>query len=74
MEFISRLRAILVNSLSNRGSQHSEQELFDELMVRKPCLLNVFDVGQRSAEEQRELESGPSFCALFHLHATNTAV
>lgn len=58
METISRLRAVLLTSLSSRPSQHGEQELFDELMVHKPCLLNLFDVGPRNQQEQRELESG----------------
>ncbi|KAF7373366.1 hypothetical protein MSAN_00546200 [Mycena sanguinolenta] len=61
METIGRLRVVLLNTLqvaSGRGVQHGEQELFDELMVHKSCLLNLFDVGARNPQEQRELESG----------------
>ena len=63
METIGRLRVVLLNTLqvaSGRGVQHGEQELFDELMVHKSCLLNLFDVGARNPQEQRELESGSS--------------
>jgi nuclear pore complex protein Nup205 len=58
MESISRLRAVLIDSLDNRRSQQDEQELFDQLMVHKHDLLNVFNVGQRNDQERRELESG----------------
>ncbi|KAJ7620549.1 nucleoporin Nup186/Nup192/Nup205 [Mycena polygramma] len=58
MESIARLRVVLLNALSGRGVQHGEQELFDELMVHKSCLVNLFDVGPRNPQEQRELESG----------------
>ncbi|KAF7326845.1 hypothetical protein MVEN_02578300 [Mycena venus] len=58
METIGRLRLVLLNAIGGRGVQHGEQELFDELMVHKSCLLNLFDVGARNPQEQRELESG----------------
>ncbi|KAJ7041203.1 nucleoporin Nup186/Nup192/Nup205 [Mycena alexandri] len=58
MESIGRLRLVLLNAIAGRGAGHAEQELFDELMVHKPSLLNLFDVGARSQQEQRELESG----------------
>ncbi|KAJ6542676.1 nucleoporin Nup186/Nup192/Nup205 [Mycena capillaripes] len=58
METIGRLRLVLLNAISSRGVQHGEQELFNELMVHKSCLLNLFDVGARNPQEQRELESG----------------
>jgi nuclear pore complex protein Nup205 len=58
MESISRLRTILLTSLGVRGAQHGEQELLDELMVHRPCLLKIFDVGPRNQQEQREIESG----------------
>ncbi|KAF7966977.1 hypothetical protein HWV62_36310 [Athelia sp. TMB] len=58
MESVSRLRTILLTSLGARGAQHGEQELFDELMVHQQCLQKLFDVGPRSAQEQREIESG----------------
>ncbi|KAK7055118.1 nucleoporin Nup186/Nup192/Nup205 [Favolaschia claudopus] len=57
METIDRLRSVLLNVVG-RGVQHGEHELFDELMVHKPCLLNLFDLGARNPQEQRELESG----------------
>ncbi|KAJ7778502.1 nucleoporin Nup186/Nup192/Nup205 [Mycena metata] len=58
MESIGRLRLVLLNAIAGRGGGHTEQELFDELMIHKPSLLNLFDVGARSQQEQRELESG----------------
>lgn len=59
METISRLRAVLLASLSPHGSQnHGEQELFDELMVHQSRLLDLLEVGPRNQQEQRELESG----------------
>ncbi|KAF8183807.1 nucleoporin Nup186/Nup192/Nup205 [Mycena galopus ATCC 62051] len=58
METIGRLRLVLLNTIGGRGVQHGEQELFDELMVHKSCLLDLFDVGARNPQEQRELESG----------------
>lgn len=62
MESISRLRTILLTSLGSRGAHHGEQELFDELLVHQECLLNLFDVGSRNAQEQREIESGALYC------------
>ncbi|KII84114.1 hypothetical protein PLICRDRAFT_702060 [Plicaturopsis crispa FD-325 SS-3] len=58
MESISRLRTALLTSLNPRGPHHGEKELFDELMVHTPRLLALFDVGPRSQQEQREIESG----------------
>jgi len=49
---------MLTSIMSGRESHHPEQELFDELMVQKPCLLTLLDVGGRSQQEQREIESG----------------
>lgn len=62
MESISRLRSVLLNSLSSRG--HGEQELFDELMLHKQRLLELFEVGQNSQQEQQELQSGECFVPL----------
>lgn len=56
MESISRLREALLRVLS--GRVEIEQECFDELMIQKPRLLNVLDVGQSNPEEKREVESG----------------
>ncbi|KAJ6526561.1 nucleoporin Nup186/Nup192/Nup205 [Mycena vulgaris] len=58
METIGRLRLVLLNALTGRAIHNGEQELFDELMVHKSCLVNLFDVGARNPQEQRELESG----------------
>ncbi|RDB19677.1 hypothetical protein Hypma_013316 [Hypsizygus marmoreus] len=58
MESISRLRELLDMVLDPRGIQHVEQELFDELMVQKPRLLQLLNVGGRNPQEQREIESG----------------
>jgi nuclear pore complex protein Nup205 len=62
MESISRLRSVLLNSLSSRG--HGEQELFDELMLHKQRLIELFEVGQSSQQEQQELQSGECFACL----------
>ncbi|KAF9238369.1 nucleoporin Nup186/Nup192/Nup205 [Melanogaster broomeanus] len=56
MESISTLKSVLSTTLTSRG--HGEQELFDELMVHKSRLRDLFDVGQSSPQEQRELQSG----------------
>lgn len=61
MESISRLRSVLLTSLSSRG--HGEQELFDELMMHKQRLLELFEVGQSSQQEQQELRSGKCFAS-----------
>lgn len=58
MESISRLREALLRVLSGRVTPEIEQECFDELMIQKPRLLSVLDVGQRNPEEKREVESG----------------
>jgi hypothetical protein len=58
MESIERLRVVLLNVVNGRVIHNGEQELFDELMVHKSALVNLFDVGPRSQQEQRELESG----------------
>lgn len=57
MASISRLRHALYNALFN--VQFDEQELFDELLVQKSRLLNLLNVGQRSADEQKEIATGP---------------
>ncbi|KAF7759783.1 hypothetical protein Agabi119p4_11478 [Agaricus bisporus var. burnettii] len=56
MASISRLRHALYNALFN--VQFDEQELFDELLVQKSRLLNLLNVGQRSADEQKEIATG----------------
>ncbi|KAJ7584798.1 nucleoporin Nup186/Nup192/Nup205 [Mycena floridula] len=58
MSSMTRLRSVILNALSGQASQ---QDLFDELMMHKPQLLKVFDVGNRDPGEQRELESGKTF-------------
>lgn len=65
MESISRLRELLIRALNTRESYHAEQDVFDELMVQKPRLLNPLDVGGRSQQEQREIESGEPSHSLF---------
>lgn len=59
MEQISALRGLLLDVLSN-GVDDGEQDLFEELTFCRPQLLKVFNVGPRSAEEQREVDSGAS--------------
>ncbi|KAI0742693.1 nucleoporin Nup186/Nup192/Nup205 [Daedaleopsis nitida] len=58
MASVSRLRAILSSAFSSRGLPNGEQEFFEELMAHKPQLVNLYDVGTRNPQEQRELESG----------------
>ncbi|KAF8637106.1 hypothetical protein AX17_003010 [Amanita inopinata Kibby_2008] len=58
MESIHRLREALLRVLSGHESSQVDQELFDELVIQKPRLLKVLDVGPRSQEERREIESG----------------
>ncbi|KAH9477078.1 Nuclear pore complex protein Nup205 [Psilocybe cubensis] len=58
METIHRLRETLFKALSPHETFQDEQELFDELMVQKPRLNKLFDVGPRNAQEQRDIESG----------------
>lgn len=58
MDCVHRLRDLLLKVLSANVTLELEQELFEELLIQKPCLLNVLDVGQRNPEERREVESG----------------
>ncbi|CDO70405.1 hypothetical protein BN946_scf184999.g46 [Trametes cinnabarina] len=58
MASVSRLRAILQSAFSSRGLPNGEQEFFEVLISHKPQLVNLYDVGPRNPQEQRELESG----------------
>ena len=58
MASVSRLRAILQSAFSPRGLPNGEQEFFEELMAHRPQLVDLYDVGPRNPQEQRELESG----------------
>ncbi|PBK92623.1 hypothetical protein ARMGADRAFT_1165701 [Armillaria gallica] len=58
MESISRLRQALFDTFSGKQVANGGQALLDELMVAKPRLLKLFDVGARNQQEQREIESG----------------
>ena len=60
MDTISRLREALTRVLSYNVEDEvpGDQELFEELMVQRPRLLSLLDVGQRNAQEQKEVESG----------------
>ncbi|KAK0437028.1 hypothetical protein EV421DRAFT_1829501 [Armillaria borealis] len=58
MESISRLRQALFDTFSGKQVTNGGQALLDELMVAKPRLLKLFDVGARNQQEQREIESG----------------
>jgi nuclear pore complex protein Nup205 len=72
MESISRLRTALYKALSPSNIQYNEEELFDELMVQKPRLLKLLDVGQMNAQEQKEIESGVFHTLLIVKRALNT--
>ncbi|KAK0478734.1 nucleoporin Nup186/Nup192/Nup205 [Armillaria novae-zelandiae] len=58
MESISRLRQALFDTFSGKHVANGGQALLDELMVAKPRLLKLFDVGARNQQEQKEIESG----------------
>ncbi|KAI9057540.1 hypothetical protein FKP32DRAFT_1598103 [Trametes sanguinea] len=58
MASISPLRAILQSAFSSRGLPNGEQEFFEILISHKEQLVNLYDVGPRNPQEQRELESG----------------
>ncbi|KAI0324921.1 hypothetical protein GY45DRAFT_1331027 [Cubamyces sp. BRFM 1775] len=58
MASVSRLRAILQSAFGPRGLPNGEQELFEQLMAHRPQLVDLYDVGPRNPQEQRELESG----------------
>ncbi|KAH9929472.1 nucleoporin Nup186/Nup192/Nup205 [Fomitopsis serialis] len=51
---VTQLRTLLLSALSPRGLQNGEQEFFEELMAHKPLLTNLYDVGPRNAQEQRD--------------------
>ncbi len=55
---LPELRSLLFSVLSSNGQGVSEQELSEELIAHKQRLLRVFEVGKRSTEEQKELQSG----------------
>ncbi|EJF60131.1 hypothetical protein DICSQDRAFT_171358 [Dichomitus squalens LYAD-421 SS1] len=58
MASVSRLREVLSAAFSLRGLPNGEQEFFEELMAHRSHLVNLYDVGPRNPQEQRELESG----------------
>lgn len=58
MNSISWLREVLIRVLTTPEPEHDEQELFEQLMIQKPRLLKLLDVGPRNPQEQREVESG----------------
>ncbi|KAE9406107.1 hypothetical protein BT96DRAFT_955003 [Gymnopus androsaceus JB14] len=58
METISHLRTSLLTALGDHGAQNVQQELFDALMLHKSRLANVFEVGGRNPQEQKEIEAG----------------
>lgn len=64
MESITALRSVLATTLTARA--HSEQDLFDDLILHKSRLRGLLDVGQPSPQEQRELQSGPSSSLSHH--------
>ncbi|TFY64741.1 hypothetical protein EVJ58_g2418 [Rhodofomes roseus] len=58
MASVTQLRTLLLSAFSPRGLQNGEQEFFEELMAHKPLLTNLYDIGPRNPQEQRELETG----------------
>ncbi|CAK5271462.1 unnamed protein product [Mycena citricolor] len=67
METISRLRVLLMRAFAGEGGE----EVMDELMAHKTCLLNLFEVGGRSAAEQKELEGGKTTLPSGHTLSVN---
>jgi hypothetical protein len=64
MASITRLRTTTLTAFSPRSSAQAEQELFEELIVCGPLLAKIFNVGPRSPNEQREVETGVSRVAV----------
>lgn len=62
MNGIHRLRDVLSRTLSSPEIAN-DQELFDQLLVQKPQLLKLFEVGPRNPQEQRGIESGQLMCS-----------
>lgn len=58
MASVTHLRAVILSTLNSPDSQDGNQQFFEELMSHKQNLSNLFNVGPRSPQEQRELESG----------------
>ncbi|KAI0075076.1 hypothetical protein K474DRAFT_1600404 [Panus rudis PR-1116 ss-1] len=58
MTSLADLKTTLYSALSSGGDVAAEQELYEDLMAHKPTLVNVFNVGPRNPQEQKEIESG----------------
>lgn len=58
MASVSQLRSGLLSAFSSRGLQNGEQQLFQELRAHRALLMNIYDVGPRNQQEERELQSG----------------
>lgn len=58
MDTINRLREALLRVLSAPDSHNDDQDLFGQLMVQKPQLQKLFDVGPSNPQERREVETG----------------
>jgi nuclear pore complex protein Nup205 len=59
MDTIHRLRTALAAFESGAGAaDYDNRQLFNELIAHKSRLIQLFDVGARNAQEQREIESG----------------
>ncbi len=69
MASISHLRAVILSSLNSGGDQDGYQEFFEELMAGKQQLINLYNIGPRSPQEQKEVESGMSAA---HYHNAHT--
>ncbi|KAJ3544602.1 hypothetical protein NM688_g5723 [Phlebia brevispora] len=58
MASVAHLRAVILSALNSPDSHDGSQQFFEELMSNKLNLINLFNVGPRNPQEQRELESG----------------
>jgi nuclear pore complex protein Nup205 len=58
MDTINRLREALLRVLSTPDLHNDGPDLFDQLMIQKPQLQKLLDVGPSNAQERLEVESG----------------
>lgn len=64
MASIAHLRAVILSVLNSPSSQDGSQQFFEELMSNKLSLINLFSVGSRNSQEQRELETGEYYLGI----------
>lgn len=72
LQSASRLRNALLRVLRHDASitGHDEQEVLEELAAHKQLLLRLLNVGDRNANERREIESGASLGCLIPIQCS----